>query len=505
MDGVAAFCGCLAAGAIAVPAPYLLPRRSGQRIAAICRDARPAAVLTTARLAGDTEVRAGARELGSDVPWIATDADAEGPLEDGMPAAPAGEAAAFLQYTSGSTAAPKGAVITHGNLAANVAMMIAAFGGDDRTRMVSWLPMFHDMGLVCTVLGPLFLGATSVQMSPLAFLQKPARWLRAIDEWRATHSCAPNFAYDLCARVVGPAERDRLDLASWRVAVCAAEPVRAATLDGFASAFAGTGFRRQAFHPCYGMAETTVFATGGRSHEDVRVVTVDGDALAGSGSVVAAAPGSATARPVVSSGGSGPGQRLAIVDPETRRRRPEGAVGEIWIAGPHVAAGYWQRPAETAAAFGARLAEGEDGGADWLRTGDLGFVLDGELYVTGRIKDLLIVRGAKHHPEDIERTVAESHPALAGAAGAAFAVDDGEEARVVVAQEVDRAQRARLDAAAVERAARADVLDRHGIRLHQVVLLRPGALPRTTSGKVQRHLCRAAYEEGALRALSAVR
>jgi acyl-CoA synthetase (AMP-forming)/AMP-acid ligase II len=495
---IAAFHGCLCAGVIAVPAPYLLPRRAGERIEAIARDARPAAVLTLRELTDDPEVRGTAGELAA-VPWIATDTLSPGEGAD-APVTVDPDSVAFLQYTSGSTGAPKGAVVTHANLMANQAMIRDAFGHDAATRTVSWLPMFHDMGLVGTVVQPVYLGGLSVQMSPLAFLQKPVRWLRALSTYGGTTSGAPNFAFGLCTRMVRPADVEGLDLSRWRVAFCGAEPVRADTLSRFAETFAPAGFRREALYPCYGMSESTLFATGGVAGSGMKSLPVDAEALAALGRARPAAPGSPRCRTLVSCGRAWGDGRVAIVDPETRRHRRAGEVGEVWLSGPHVARGYWQQPEATIATFGASMLD--DVRSVHLRSGDLGFLQDGELFVTGRLKDLLIVRGAKHHPEEIEETVAASHAALAMGAGAVFALgEDEEDPRIVVLQEVDRRHLASLDAGPVALAALAAVSDRHGLSPHDIVLLRPGALPRTTSGKVQRHRSRTAYLAGDLAAV----
>jgi acyl-CoA synthetase (AMP-forming)/AMP-acid ligase II len=499
LDYIAAFFGCLCAAVIAVPAPYLLPKRAGRRIAAIARDSRPAAVLTLSGLVDEPEIRDATTAELAGVPWIATDGIAPGEAGPDEPRAVNAAGVAFLQYTSGSTGAPRGAVISHGNLMANQAMIQSAFGHDATTRFVSWLPMFHDMGLVGTVIQPLYLGVPCVQMSPLAFLQRPVRWLRALSTYRGTTSGAPNFAFDLCARMIRPAQREGLELSAWRVAFCGAEPVRAGTLSRFAEIFAPAGFRREALYPCYGMSEATLFATGGVGGGGMTTLAVDGGALADRGEAIPSPPASPRSRTLVSNGRSWGEQRLAIVDPDTCRAVPPGRVGEIWLAGPHVGLGYWQRPEATAATFDGRMAEQPEVG--YLRTGDLGFLRDGDLFVTGRLKDLLIVRGAKHHPEEIEQTLAASHPALATGGGAVFSVDQDGEPRVVVLHEIDRRHLARLDAGVVARAAFGAVSETHGIWPDDLVLLRPGALPRTTSGKVQRHRCREAYLAGDLAAL----
>lgn len=476
---VLGFCACLYAGAIAVPTPFITPSRSAPRIAAIAADARPCLVLSCAALAADATLRAAFTMDLSAIPWMVTDGADHGEPADGVPAAVSPAEPAFLQYTSGSTADPRGVVITHGNLLANMEMIRLAFGHDAQTRMVSWLPLFHDMGLVGGLLQPLYLGALAVLMSPLDFIQRPLRWLQAIARHGATTSGGPNFAYALCADRIRPDQLRDLDLRSWRVAFCGAEPVRADDLRRFADALAPAGFDPKALFPCYGMAEATLFVSGGP---------------AGSGLACLPARDGGPERVVCGAGAEG--QVLAIVDPATRRRLPEGEVGEIWLAGPHVGAGYWQQPDPSRATFAARLADAPLGDAQaagpFLRTGDLGVVQGRGLAILGRLKELVIIRGVKHHPEDIEAAACRAHPALAATA-AAFAVErDGAEGLIVL-QEVKRGHVAGAELARAAQDVSAVICEAFGIRPADVVLLRPGALPRTTSNKIRRGACRAAY------------
>lgn len=478
------FWACLYAGAIAVPTPFITPARSGPRIAAIAADARPRVVLSCAALARDPAIRAAFPADLADRPWVVTDGpetEAAAPL---TLAPPLPDDPAFLQYTSGSTADPRGVIVTHGNLVANMEMIRAAFGHDHKTRMVSWLPLFHDMGLVGGMLQPLYLGALTVLMSPMDFIQRPLRWLQAIARFGGTTSGGPNFAFALCADRIRPEQLRDLDLSSWRVAFCGAEPVRAGELRRFADLLAPAGFDPGALFPCYGMAETTLFVSGGPE---------------GSGLACAMTPGTPERPdPVerVICGVGAEGQVLAIVDPETRARLPDGQVGEIWVSGPHVAAGYWQQPERTQETFRARIA-GDAGGPAFLRTGDLGLLQGGRLVVVGRLKEIVILRGAKLHPEDLEAAASRAHPALAGTA-AAFAIDrDGAEALIVL-QEVKRRHLGDPGLALAAQAVSAAICEGFGLRPEAVVLLRPGTLPRTTSNKIRRSACRAAYLAGDL-------
>jgi len=497
LDFVVSFFGCLYAGAVAIPAYPPRPRRDDPRLRSIVRDSSPAAVLTTsALLAGAAQLIERTPELG-EARWLAADALPRAESWEG--AAPRPEDLAFLQYTSGSTASPKGVMVSHGNLAHNERMIQAAFGQDEESVVVGWLPLYHDMGLIGNVLQPLWSGGRCVLMAPAAFLQRPRRWLEAIERYRATTSGGPNFAYDLCARRIGPADREGLDLASWRVAFNGAEPVRAETLERFAAAFAPCGFRREAFFPCYGLAEATLLAAGAAGGARTASFSAASLERHEPEPPVVGEP----ERRLVGCGGAWLEQRLAIVEPESCTEVTPGRVGEIWLAGPSVAQGYWGQPEETERAFRARLAAaaGEEEETRFLRTGDLGFVAAGELFVTGRLKDLIILRGRNHYPQDLELTAERSHPALRPGSGAAFSLDVEGEERLVIVHEVERRAEGSTDLGEVGAAVRRAVTGEHEVPVHEVVLVRAGTVPKTSSGKLQRRLCRAFYQEGRLEAL----
>jgi amino acid adenylation domain-containing protein len=502
LEYVTAFWGCLLAGAVAVPAYPPRGARSLPRLLAILEDARPAGVLTTPGR------RAAVRRLLADAPVAveAVGAEADGMEAEGIEADWRdpnldGDAVAFLQYTSGSTSTPKGVVLTHRNLLANQEMIRDSFGTTPDSVVVSWLPLYHDMGLIGGMLHPLFLGSHCVLMPPERFLQAPLRWLEAVSRYRATVSGAPNFAYDLCARRVSEEEAAGLDLSSWRVAFNGAEPVRAGTLERFERAFAAAGFRRRAWFPCYGLAEATLLVSAGRNGQAVTVRELDAAALE-EHRVEPAPPGSggAVARQV-GCGTVPAGLDVRVVDPETGRVRPLGSVGELWVAGPGVAAGYWGRPEETAATFGACLASGGEG--PFLRTGDLGFLAGGELHVTGRLKDLLVIRGRNLYPQDLEAAAEASHPAARPGGAAAFSVPGEGEELLVLVQEVDTRGGPDLDEVAAR--LRRAVADLFEVRVAAVVLIRRGTLPRTTSGKVRRGECRRRYQAGELDEVAAWR
>ncbi|WP_437305959.1 amino acid adenylation domain-containing protein [Sorangium sp. So ce388] len=499
LEFIAAFFGCLYAGLVAVPVPMPQRKRGLLRVLSIVRDCRPSVVLTldafvssVAMLAEDPALA----ELRS-LRCVAIDKAPPG-VEDGFrPPRVTADSVAFLQYTSGSTGAPKGVVLTHGNLLSNERMIQRAFGHTEESLIVGWLPPHHDMGLIGNILQPLYVGVPCVQLSPDHFLMRPWRWLDAISRYRATTSGGPNFAYDLCVAKITPEQREGLDLSSWKVAFNGAEPIRAATLDRFADAFAPSGFRRAALYPCFGLAEATLLVSGGAPEAPPVTRTVDRAAL-GQGLVVFDPRDPRAGSTLVGCGGPPGGEQVLIVDPESRRPCDEERVGEIWVAGASVAQGYWERPEDTAHTFGARLSTGE---GPFLRTGDLGFLSRGELYVTGRLKDLIIVRGRNIYPQDLEITAEESHPSLRAGGGAAFSVDvDGEE-RVVLVQELGRRASPAADPAELGAAIQSAVADRHEVAVHAVVLIKPGSLPRTTSGKVQRRACRARFLDGSLDAV----
>ncbi len=490
LDFIAALFGCFYAGATAVPA--LPPRadRSIERLTAILDDSGPIVALTTEALRAATESTWKAD--GKRPPLVATDEMfSEGDFE-WAPRRPAKDAPAILQYTSGSTGSPRGAVLSHGNILHNQELIRDRFEHGDDTVMVTWLPMFHDMGLIGKTIQPVFLGRPCVLMSPGAFLQKPWRWLNAISRYGGTTSGGPNFAYDLCVDRVPEPERTGLSLDTWQVAFNGSEPVRASTLERFTRAYAPHGFRPEAFYPCYGLAEATLLVAGGKK-SDPPVVSTAPDSESGD------SDDSAGARLLVGCGRAEPEQQIRIVDPDGGSILSEREVGEIWIAGPSVASGYWNRPLESEATFGGRLPAMKE---RFLRTGDLGFIADGELYVTGRLKEVLIVRGRNHYPQDIEQTAEASHPALRPGCGAAFLAGENGSERLVLVQELQKKYLRDPPLKEIARCLREAVALEHGLQLAVVVLLKTGTLPKTSSGKIQRRLCRARYLEGRLAAVA---
>ncbi|MBX3328835.1 MAG: amino acid adenylation domain-containing protein [Nitrospira sp.] len=491
LDYITAFFGCLYAGVVAVPAYPPQRKRTLGRLRAVLADSGASVALTTAKIRAGVE-RLSRQDAGIDelrkVQWIETDVPPQNIESTWKQPALTARTLAFLQYTSGSTGSPKGVMVSHENLLHNQRMIQQAFGHTEETTVLGWLPLYHDMGLIGNVLQPLYLGRPCVLMSPIHFMQKPVRWLSAISRYRATTSGAPNFAYDLCVRQISAEERKSLDLSSWSVAFNGAEPIHAGTLDRFSETFGPCGFRREAFYPCYGLAEATLFVAGG-GHSSLPVLRAVEKAAMEQGRMAESSRGDGDTYRLVGCGRTASDQQVVIVDPETLSRRSLGQVGEIWIKGASVAQGYWNRPETTSVTFMATTADTGEG--PFLRTGDLGVILDDELFVVGRLKDLIIIRGRNHYPQDIEITVQESHPSLKPGCGAAFSIPVNDEEQLVVVQEVVGSSAIDLDHVAV-RISRA-VAEHHEIQVHAVVLIKPGTLPKTSSGKVQRHLCRTKF------------
>jgi len=510
LEFIAAFFGCLYAGVIAVPLPPPNPAQSPRtllRLRAIANDAQPSVALTTSSILskmGDFFAQIPELQI---MRWLATDNLSSGLASGWEAPAVTSNTLILLQYTSGSTTAPKGVMVSHGNLLHNSAHISQAFKITGDTVSVTWLPVFHDMGLTNGIVQPVYGGRQCFLMPPQAFLQRPVRWLQAISRYKAAVSGGPNFAYELCTRRITPEQRETLDLSSWYAAYNGAEPIRADTLKRFAAAFACCGFRPTFSYPCYGLAEATLMVSGGPLEREPILCIAQAAALEQSRVVEASAP-QRHIRTLVGCGEAMPDTRIVIVEPELLTACAPDAVGEIWVSGPTVAAGYWNRPEETECVFAAHLADTGEG--PFLRTGDLGFLKDGELFVTGRLKDLIIIGGRNLYPHDIELTVQQSHPAIRPGCCAAFSVEVADEERLIVLAEVERRyQPARhrpggeprahpnghppLDVEAVVRAIRRAVAQEHDVRVHAVVLLRAGSIPKTPSGKLQRRACQSSF------------
>ncbi|ACB53106.1 AMP-dependent synthetase and ligase [Crocosphaera subtropica ATCC 51142] len=489
IDFIIAFFACLYAGVIAVP---IYPPRRNQsldRLKAIIDDCQAKEVLTTSSIKNNLENSLIKYPELAHFQWIATDnLPTRINAHDFQPVRIDKDDLAFLQYTSGSTGNPKGVMVSHGNLIHNECMVKQAFGHTEQTIFAGWLPLFHDMGLIGNVLQPLYLGIPCILMSPVDFLQKPYRWLKAISDYRATTSGGPNFAYDLCIQKITDEQLKTLNLNSWEVAFNGAEPIRAETLEKFAQKFAPCGFRKEAFYPCYGMAEATLFITGGMSFNAPKYKTIDEKALE-ENQVVEVERQKPYSRTLVSCGHEWLEQTIKIVNPHSLTECKNNQVGEIWVSGGSVAKGYWQKPDKTKETFEAYLSDTKEG--PFLRTGDLGFLSsEKELFVTGRLKDVMIIRGRNHYPQDIELTVEQSHPALRSSCGAAFVVGNTGNERLIIVQEVERTYLRKLNQQEVTSAIRQAVAKHHGLQVHEVILIRTATIPKTSSGKIQRYRCK---------------
>lgn len=486
LDFISAFFGCLYADIIAVPT-YPPRGRGLERWTTIANSCEASLVLSVTSLLPQLPSEGVCLNyLTTDTLNYKSDADWQRPDLSG-------DTIAFLQYTSGSTGTPKGAIVTHSNLLHNALILQQCLEDTSDSRGVSWLPLYHDMGLIGSVLQPIYVGGPMYLMSPVTFLQKPYRWLQAISRYKATTSGAPNFAYELCTRKVKPEESIKLDLSCWTNAFVGAEPTRVQTLREFTQTFSPCGFCQESFYPCYGMAETTLMVAGGLKATAPTILQVNPTALENN-QVKQIEDPSENGRHLVSVGQAR--LHLKIIDPQSLRECAAHQVGEIWVSGASVVQGYWNLPEVTEASFAAYLADTGEG--PFLRTGDLGFMYDGKLFVTGRLKDMIIIRGRNHYPHDIEQTVEQSHPALKPTANAAFAVEVKGVEQLVVVQEVERSYLRKLDADEVVRHVRRAVVDYHGLQVYDVVLVGLGGVPKTSSGKTRRRECRDAFLAGRL-------
>jgi acyl-CoA synthetase (AMP-forming)/AMP-acid ligase II len=510
IDYIAAFFACLYAGVVAVPAYPPRPNRSLSRLQSIIEDASASIALTTSSVFSSLE-RMLAQTPGLEtLQWQVSDRISLDIGDRWCKPDIDSNTLAFLQYTSGSTAEPKGVKISHNNLLDNLQLIHQCFQHDDHSRGVIWLPPYHDMGLIGGILQPLYGGFPVALMSPLMFLQNPMRWLQAISRYKATTSGAPNFAYDLCLRKVKPEHLTKLDLSSWEVAFNGAEPINYDTLVRFANTFAPCGFRPEAFYPCYGMAEATLIVSGGEKTAPVVVKHLEGEALE-KNRIVTARVGAENSRILVGCGKSLLDRQIAIVHPEHLTKCDRTEVGEIWVSGSSVAKGYWGKPEESKRTFEAYLADTKEG--PFLRTGDLGFIEDGELFVTGRLKDVIIINGRNHYPQDLERTVERSNSFIRPSCAAGFSVNINGEERLVILAEIDRrywdtnkvnnindanAKQDNPDAKELIRSIRQAVSQHHDLQVYETLLLKPGSIPKTSSGKIQRHICRKEFLAGTL-------
>lgn len=490
LEFINAFLGCLYAGIIAVPAYPPKRNQKMSRLAAIIKDAEPQIILTTSSILESIKEKLTDIVDSSAVQWLATDnLNNEEELSYIFPNI-SSDSLAFLQYTSGSTGTPKGVMISHGNIVHNSASIQKAFELTEKSVSVTWLPSFHDMGLIDGIIQPLYTGFLGVILPPESFLQRPILWLQAITKYRATHSGSPNLGYELCVEKIAAEEQKNLDLSSWVSAYSGAEPIRRRTLENFITKFQSSGFQSQYFYPCYGMAEATLMITGGNIEDEPVYLNVQSELLENK-IVLKADVERDNYQQMVGCGHTWLDTEIRIVDPETCTQCADNQVGEIWVSGSSIAQGYWHQPEKTIETFQAKLVD--MGEINFLRTGDLGFIQNGELFITGRMKDVIIIWGRNHYPQDIEYSVQQSHKALSLDCGAAFTVEVNHQEKLVIVQEVERTYLRKLAVDEIVSAIRETVALNHGLQVYAILLIKPASIPKTSSGKIQRHACRHAF------------
>jgi len=503
LEVLAAFAGCLYAGVIAIPVP---PPESGRlkrtlpRLRSIVRDAEASfALVTESILALIENVKDEFPEF-EDIRWIETEKVDLSLAEQWVDPAIDEHQLAYLQYTSGSTATPKGVMLSHFNLMHHARYLQQACGYDAQSVTTTWMPYFHDYGLVEGMTVPLYNGTPCYLMSPFAFIKRPVQWLKNISQYRVTHTQAPNFAYDLCLRRVKPKDFEDLDLSHWQAAGNAAEPINARVMAEFVETFAPVGFQWETFAPAYGLAEFTLLVSTSPKGTLPKIAFVEAVALERDKIIDADRDRETGVRVIAGCGQKVCDTKIAIVHPDSLTRCQPDEVGEVWVSDPSVAQGYWRREEESDRTFRAYTQDSQEG--PFLRTGDLGFLKDGELYITGRIKDLIIIRGTNHYPQDIEWSVQNLHEALRSDYGAAFSIEDHGDEQLVVVQEIER-RSGELDTEQIIGDIRQEIAEQHEIVVHAIVLAKSGTVLKTASGKIQRRAIRQSFLEGTIEAYDA--
>lgn len=499
LEFIVSFCGCLYSGVIAIPAPppdAARLKRTLPRLQAIAKDAQASLVLTTSRIRSMIEELSAQDLQLQAMHWIATEEISSELANEWQDPGVSSDTLAYLQYTSGSTSTPKGVMVSHKNLIHHCAYIGQAWGYTSDSIAATWMPYFHDYGLIDGLIQPLYQGIPCFVMSPLTFVKRPLRWLQIISRYKVTHTQGPNFAYEHCLRRTDPEQYTDLDLSSWRTASNGAEPVRKETLECFVKTFQPYGFRWSAFYPAYGLAEATLLVSTKQHKAEMPVFCTISTAALEQNQIVEASEDQQNVQTLVGCGNPIGDMKVVIVHPETLLQCSPDQVGEIWVSDPSIAIGYWNHLEETERTFQAYLADTSEG--PFLRTGDLGFLKDGELFITGRLKDLIIIRGRNHYPQDIELTVEQSHPTLRPSYGAVFSVEIEGEERLIVTQEVERQFLRNLDVDQVVDIIRQAVAEHHELEVYAILLLRTGSIHKTSSGKIQRQACRASFLDGSL-------
>ncbi len=500
LEFIIAFFGCLYAGAIPVPAYQPKLNRSVLRLQTIASDTGAKAALTTKHIIKNLHHKLDHVPDLKKIPWLASDTIAGHNPEKWLKPDLKPDNIAFLQYTSGSTSDPRGVIVSHYNVLYNQEMIKTGFGHSQDTIFAGWLPLFHDMGLILNIIHPLYLGILSVIMPPASFVRKPVKWLQAISKYKATSSGGPDFSYELCIQKVTEEEKKDLDLSSWTLAFNGAEPIHNETLEKFYHKFKSCGFKKEALYPCYGMAETTLFTSGGDKHSIPIIYKADTDILQ-KNKAVPAGSSSRKSTYIIGCGTTWLAQKIRIIDPATLTQSPENWIGEIWIHGPNVTLGYWNKPVQTQETFQAYTKDSKEG--PYLRTGDLGFLSeDGELFITGRIKDLIVINGKNHYPQDIEITVEKSSSDLVSHGSAAFHIQENKSEKLVVVSEVKRTSIRNINIKETARKIYKAVTEYHDIPASHVVFIKPASLPKTSSGKIQRNLCKTEFLNNELRVIA---
>lgn len=494
LEFIAAFFGCLYAGVISVPVSLPKRNRRNKRLESIVKDTEAKLILTTTSVINETKKVFEENRVLTNLHCITTNNFNGDRADDWQSLSVNSNTLALLQYTSGSTGTPKGVMVSHGNVLHNSEYIRQAFDLSQSSVSVNWLPNFHDMGLIDGIIQPLYTGFLSVLLSPVSFLQKPVRWLQAISDYQGTHCGCPNFGYDLCVSKTTSETRANLNLSSWVTAYCGAEPIRQETIENFTATFESCGFQSQFFYPCYGMAEATLMISGGKVADRPIYAEIEAKALE-KNKIVEVSVNAKKTKYLVGCGRTWLDTKLEIVDPLTLKSCSEERVGEIWVSGQSVAQGYWNQPEATKETFQAHISNRKE---SFLRTGDLGFIKDGELFVTGRLKDLIIIRGQNHYPQDIEQTVETSHLSLRPNCGTAFSVEVKGVEKLVVLQEVERTHLRKLDSDEVFEAIYQAVWLEYELAIETIVLLKPGRISKTSSGKIQRSACRQQFLDGSL-------